>query len=162
MRTRVSLNSYEGELVAMLSRKIGALCRVSPLVRSDVQYVSKRWQGDLEEYLQRRLDVSLDAPETNRIPRGLEWLYAPLVTPAVQIDKKGKVIKVREKEAGRRARPTKCWLCTERHVDGDAVCPMARRDPEKWEEMTKKVGGRKSKKVRGRPTFNGRKVVFEG
>jgi hypothetical protein len=162
MRTKFGLNSYESELIAILSRKIGALCRVSPLVRSDMAYVSKRWREDLGEYLQRRLNVALDAPKTDRVPRGFEWLHAPLVTPAMRSDKKGKAVKAREKEAGRRVRPPKCWYCTERHVDGDAVCPMARRDPERWEEMTKKVGGWRSKKGRGRPTFQGRRVVFEG
>jgi hypothetical protein len=48
MLASISMQTHEGALVTILSRKIGALSCISQLIHQDMKYVGKRWQMDLE------------------------------------------------------------------------------------------------------------------
>jgi hypothetical protein len=160
IRAKFGPKSYEDELVAILGRRIGALSRISPLIYMDMQYVRKRWQNDLEKYLDQRSEVQLHAPTTSIMLQGHRWHFAPNIASLTRRNKKGEVIRAGRMASGKRVRPPKCWYCTERHLDGDLMCPMARRDPETWQNITRKVGGWRAK-TNSRPTIKAKKVVFE-
>jgi hypothetical protein len=152
MLDRFHLQPHEGDLVTVLRRKIGELSRVSPLIRDDMQYVGKRWQTDLE--------LHLDKPKLRVVSEGHAWLHATNATQPYPKKKKGAVVQGKKSGPCKKVRPPKCWDCTERHAIGDQVCPMARRDPEKWQKMTRKLGGRRGRS-RVKPTFIGTKVDLD-
>ncbi|KAF2134791.1 hypothetical protein P153DRAFT_362524 [Dothidotthia symphoricarpi CBS 119687] len=151
----LELTRSEGGLVVVLGRRIAQMCRVAPLVRSDMLYVGKMWERDLKSYVERELcDVQMHGLSLPVVAAGSQWLVD--VETEQRTRKKGTCVEI---YAGRKHRPPKCWYCTERHRGGDSVCPMARRDPERWGEMTKKVGGKRGG-VRLCRVFKGRKIVF--
>ena len=157
---QLQMRPHEGDLVTILSRRIASLSQVSPIIRDEMKRVSKRWQTDLEMHLDRQLQLSLSAPKLPVVAEGYDWLFAPDPAQPTPKKKRGEVIKAKNLVSGRRVRPPKCWYCTERHPNFDPICPPARRNPEQWEKMTKKVGGWRGKSRR-KPTFKGEKVVFD-
>ncbi|KAH7410131.1 hypothetical protein DE146DRAFT_732943 [Phaeosphaeria sp. MPI-PUGE-AT-0046c] len=152
---RFELNTYEGKLVTMLSRKVGELSRVSPLIKSEMEHVSKKWQKDLETHLQ----VQLRGCKVSTDKNGLEWFFQPHLHPYMK-PREGQVVKAKQRGPGKRFRARKCWYCTERHERGDKICPMARRAPKEWKETTKKVGGWRGR-LETRSKAQGQKVEFE-
>lgn len=50
-------------------------------------------------------------------------------------------------------RRQRCWYCDERHAFGEQVCPMERREPQRWKEMTKSLRAVKSE-------WHGKKIVW--
>jgi hypothetical protein len=156
---KFNLNTREGELVAMLSKKVGTLCRTSPLIRQDMEYVCKRWQFELEKLLNRDLPFRLYKSKLPKILEGMQWLHTPSVTAALRARHEENVINGKDRR-GSTKRPQKCWYCTERHYGIDPVCPMARQSPENWRQMTKVVGGRRGRKA-AKHTPTARKIVFD-
>ncbi|KAF2823118.1 hypothetical protein CC86DRAFT_396585 [Ophiobolus disseminans] len=156
MLEQLQLKPHEAHLVTILGRRIGSLSQVSPIFCDDMKYVSKLWQRDLERHLNHSLQLRLDAPRIE----GYDWLYAPNVAQPDSRQKEGHVIQAKSIGSGKRVRPPKCWYCTERHYNNDPVCPMARRDPKRWENMTKRVGGWREK-PHVHPTFKGSRIVFD-
>jgi hypothetical protein len=156
---QMCVNRFEGELVTTLSRRIGIIRQLSPLVNAEMEYVSKKWQPDLEGFLKRELRLRLHAPKLPIAADGYEWLLMPDVGDSTT--KEGQVVKAKGKKVKKRVRGQKCWHCNERHYSRDPVYPMARRDPEKWMRMTKKVGGWRAAERGAKLTFTGKKVVFE-
>lgn len=156
---KFNLTTREGELVATLSTKVGILCRTSPLIRQDMEYICKWWQEDLEELLGRDLAFHLHRPKFPKVPEEMEWLHTPSIAVALRAEGEGNVIKGKQR-GGKRKRPQKCWYCTERHYGIDPVCPMVREDPNKWKEMTRKLGGRRGGKA-AKTTAESRKIIFD-
>ncbi|OAL01089.1 hypothetical protein IQ06DRAFT_304780 [Phaeosphaeriaceae sp. SRC1lsM3a] len=156
---KFKLNQHEGKLVTILSRRIGELSRVSPLTKEEMEYVSKQWQDDLEKHFKRKLKVQLHKPGILTDEDGLEWLLQPSLQPFIR-SRQGQVVKTKQSGSGKRVRPRKCWYCTERHERGDKVCPMARREPNKWRDMTKKVGGWRGRQ-QNMSTLQARRVEFD-
>jgi hypothetical protein len=147
---------YKSQIVAdylVLGHKIGVLSQVSGLFYQDMKYVGRRWREDLKEYLDLQLQLEF-GDDIFDLPSVLNMNVQSWRR------KKGEVIKAENRKPGKSARPPKCWYCTERHFDGDPVCPMARREPHKWQEMTKPVGRRKHMPYK-RSTFKGKKVAFK-
>jgi hypothetical protein len=160
MLAKFDLRSREGELVTLLSRRVGILCRVSPFLWRDMSYVTKRWQADLEKHIGRKQDFLIHTLKCQTITGGYGWLYAPDFGPLAPKTKKSQVVHVDQRQSQKKVRPRKCWYCTERHFGDDPVCPMARYDPKRWQQFTKKVGGWRGKES-ATSTFRGEKVVFE-
>jgi hypothetical protein len=52
-----------------------------------------------------------------------------------------------------------CWKCEDRHFDGDSVCPMAKYDPERWQQLTKKKGAWRDA-MQPCSLFKATKIVF--
>ncbi|EAT89543.2 hypothetical protein HBH56_016250 [Parastagonospora nodorum] len=144
LRIKFGLNDHEADVVAVISRRIGALSLISPLIAREVKYVCAQWKGDLDKHLGHELHLCLDAPRFPIVPEGMEWLLTPSFTTPPSKKKTGKVVQATKLNETKK-RPMKCWHCTERHFGKDPVCPMARSDPEKWQKMTKKLGGRRGK-----------------
>ena len=159
LRIKFGLNDHEADVVAVISRRIGVLSLISPLVAREVKHVCAQWKSDLDEHLGHKLHLRLDAPRFPIVPEGMEWLLTPSFTEPLSKKKAGKVIQA-TRPTGTKKRPMKCWRCTERHYGKDPVCPMARSDPEKWQKMTKKLNGRGGK-VDVVPTFKAKHVAFE-
>jgi hypothetical protein len=160
MRKKFDLSPHEGELVTVLSRRIGASSLVSPLVYKEVKYVCDRWKSDLDRHLERKTKIRLETPGLPVVAEGYEWLYAPNVALPQPKAIKGQVIETGDKVPKRKVRPSKCWYCTERHQNSDPMCPMARSNPEKWKKMTRKVGGWRGR-VHVQPTIKAKKLVFD-
>jgi hypothetical protein len=160
MVARFGLRSCEGELVTFLSRKVGILSCISNLSRQDMQYVKKKWEADLEEYVDRKLTSRIHTSKLKVIAPGYEWLYAPELGLLAPKPKKSQVVRAEKLQIRKKVRPRKCWYCTERHFGDDPVCPMARYNPEKWQQLTKKVGGWRRKESM-KPICWGKKVVFD-
>lgn len=158
---RLSRNLMEGKLLTVLERRVGELSCVSPLVRQDMKYVRQLWDRDLKEHRNRQFRFRFDGSKLRTFDAGYDWRLNDEIKASAWTRKKGMEIEgLNHKKLREKYRPYKCWYCTERHWDGDPMCPMARRDPKRWEKLTKKVGGRRSS-VRLRPTFQGTRVVFE-
>lgn len=152
LRETIDVSKNQSKLVTILSRRIGALKCVSPLIQTEMEYVGKRWQEDLETHIQRKLKVQLHE---------LAWLLQPDIESCVK-PKQGQVVKAKKHVPGKRKRHMKCWYCTERHGRDDKTCPLARRNLKEWEKMTKKVSGwrgREQDKLRSQ--MEAKKVVFE-
>ncbi|KAF1915788.1 hypothetical protein BDU57DRAFT_573134 [Ampelomyces quisqualis] len=156
---KFSLSSKEGELITTLRRKVGVLCRISPLIRQDMEYVCKLWQADLEELFDRDLAFRLYRPKYPRDLEGMEWLRTRSIAAGSHAEQKKNVIRGKE-QGGKKKRPQKCWYCTERHYGIDPVCPMARQDPQKWRQITKNVGGRRGN-VAAKFTSKTQKIIFD-
>lgn len=159
------LNARERALLSLLGKKIGLLCAVCPTIREDMNFVAKRWDQELEVLLHLSTGAGLGMLPIAKAGLPAErtrWLQSNRLGVKVvgdEKEKKGTMEgKVREVK-GRKARPRKCWNCTERHRDGDPMCPAARRDPAKWRKLTKKVRGKKDY-VGASSIFRGKKVVF--
>jgi hypothetical protein len=159
MRAKFGLRSREGVLVAMLNQKISEMCRVAPKFHQDMAYVAKRWHADLEEYVERN-QLRVDKPKVLVVPEGYHRLHAPDVGPLGPNKKDSRVIKLNEQHSKKKIRPRKCWYCTERHFGDDPVCPMARIDPKGWNQLTRKVSGRRGQRC-AELTFHGERVVLE-
>ena len=100
-----------------------------------MEYMKKLWERDLGEHFRLQFPSEVDA---------LKYLSVATELAGLDTGRKGSIV---EKESHVRVgkRPWKCWRCTERHVDGDLVCPMARDDPEQWHRLTRKARGRRNK-----------------
>ncbi|KAH7091522.1 hypothetical protein FB567DRAFT_276287 [Paraphoma chrysanthemicola] len=147
-------SSQETQLSIVLSRAVLRLGLVCKLIYQDMPYVVKRWQQDLNKYLDEQRDVQ---------QRGIRFVVPIILglhTPG-QKPRKGEVVEAVERAWSGRRRSSKCWYCMERHPMNDPVCPMERRDPETWYKLTKPVGGWRGKPPK-RSTFKGKKEVFEG
>jgi hypothetical protein len=160
MRKKFDLSPHEGELLTVLNRRTGALSLVSPRVHKELKYVRDRWKSDLDMYLERETKIRLETPDLPVVARGSEWLFAPNIALPQPKALKGQVIETEEKVLKRKVRPSKCWYGTERHLDSDPMCPMARSDPKKWKKMTRKVGGWRGR-VHVESTVKAKKVVFD-
>jgi hypothetical protein len=161
MIAKFGLNSREGELVTLLSRKVGILSCISILTRQDMHYVKKQWEADLEEYIDREPTFRIHTkPKPKVIAPGYEWLYAPDFGPLAPKPKKSQVVRAKNLKVQKKVRPRKCWYCTERHFGDDPVCPLARYNPEKWGQLTKKVvNWRRGDNTKS--TYGGERVVFD-
>lgn len=164
MPTRLEVTPRQGSLVVMLGRRIAQLCRVSLLVRLDMAYVGQLWQRDLERYVESQLPVvqlrgSSSSSSLPVVAAGYQWLVNAEAKQRVRNGEKGVEIMAGARSGGWKRRRQKCWYCTERHRDGDPVCPLERREPERWERITRKVGGRRGGIGEGR-VFDGKKIVF--
>lgn len=136
-------------------------CCVSPCTRLDMSWVSTLWRRDLEEYLHSKLASKRLEPTLPMVTASHGWQVNRAIMTYASKSREGTHIEGKSHRClGAKYRPRKCWSCTERHVDGDPVCPMARRDPERWEIMTKKVRGRRVS-VDTRPTIRGTRIVFD-
>ena len=153
---------YAQGLIKVLCRQIGTLCCVAPLVRLDMGYVSKRWENELEQYMERRLGIMRDkpVPELPAAAEGCERLFDDTTNAWTLKQRHGKEIVVKSRKVpGKRLRAHRCWYCMERHLEADPICPPARRNEAKWQNITRKVGGRRGS-AESEPTFKGKKVVF--
>lgn len=158
------LNTRGRALLSLLGKKIGALCAICPTIREEMKFVGKRWHQELEVLLHGATGAGLGKLRTAKaglLAERTRWLQSNRLGVKMPGEEKkmgtveGKVRKVK----GKKARPRKCWNCTERHRDGDPVCPAARKDPAKWMQLTKKVRGKKDY-VGASSIFRGKKVVF--
>jgi hypothetical protein len=159
MLAKFGLRSHEGELVALLSRKISNFSSISLLIHRDMSYVAKQWQYDLNKHLEHE-HFRFQQPKARVVPARFEWLFAPNVRPLAPLGKKSQVVKLKGHQSKKKIRPQKCWYCTERHFGDDPVCPMARHDPGKWRQLTAEVSGKRGKGC-AEPKFHGERVVFE-
>lgn len=143
------IGQFQGELATVLSRRIGVMRCISPLVNAEMQYIGRKWQSDL-------------ARSWYGVQPQQHASAFPMITPAEALATRGQgpVVNAKGSKTKKRVRPQKCWHCTERHWNRDPVCPMARHEPEKWIQMTRKVRGRRAKRG-AKVTFKGKKVVFE-
>jgi hypothetical protein len=155
-----SLDSYEAELATVLRIKVAFLGRTSPFIHKELQYVKKRWQQDIEAYVDQRLKeqqerfrlLASDARHENVSCHIMDtWIGR----------KNGAVILAKEQRSSRKHRPQKCWYCMERHACSDPMCPMERRDPERWQQMTRVVGGWRAE-ARAVTVLQANGVVFKG
>jgi hypothetical protein len=154
------LDSYEAELATVLRIKVAILGCTSPLIHRELQYVKERWQQDIGAYMDQRLK---EQQERSRL---LAWDAGPENTSSHVMDswigrKNGAVISGKEQRSSRKHRPQKCWYCMERHATSDPVCPMERRDPERWQQMTRVVSGWRAE-ARAVTVFEANGVVFTG
>jgi hypothetical protein len=159
MLAKFGLRSHECELIIALGRMISLLSCVSPLIHQDMYYVGKRWHIDLEKYLDHD-HLRIHEPKPKVIPAEFEWLFNPGVGLLAPPKKKSQVVKLKGRLSKPKVRPRKCWYCTERHFGDDPVCPMARYDPKRWQQMTEEVSGKRGKGG-VEPTFRGEKVIFD-
>jgi hypothetical protein len=159
MLTKFGLRSQECKLIIALGRKISLLSCISPFIHQEMHYVGKRWHIDLKKYLEHD-HLRIHQPKPKVIPAGFEWLFNPGVGPLALPKKKSQVVKLKGRQSKQKVRPWKCWYCTERHFGDDPVCPMARYDPKRWQQMTKEVSGKRGKGG-VEPTFRGEKVIFD-
>lgn len=159
MLNKFGLSSKEGDLIPIISRRVGIHCRTSPLIRQDMDYVCKRLQVDLEKLFDRELPFRLDKPKVPRILEGMEWLRTPSIAAAPHLHEQQNVINGKKRKA-KKNRPRKCWHCLGRHYGIDPVCPMAREDPRKWRQMTRKLGGRRGGQA-VKSITESRKIIFD-
>jgi hypothetical protein len=159
-RKKFDLSPQEGELITVLSRRIGALSLVSPLIYEEAKYVCGRWKSDLDMHLERETSIQLETPRLPPVNEAFGWLYAPNVAVPRPKATTGQVVGMKEKVPKKKVRPSKCWYCTERHPSNDPVCPMARSNPKKWQKMTRKVGGWRGR-VQVQLTVKAKKMVFD-
>ncbi|KAL6710511.1 hypothetical protein ACN47E_008559 [Coniothyrium glycines] len=160
---RLQLKPEEGNLLTLLGQQAAELSRISPTTRQDMEIVAKRWKRDLAQHVHRtsKLRPKDKLPE---VATDDLWCLSDEVKELVKLltkkERKGETVMAQSHRVpGVRYRPRKCWYCTQRHFEGDPVCPLQRRDPAAWEKLTKKVGGRKAR-MHARSSMLGRKVVF--
>ncbi|KAF1957850.1 hypothetical protein CC80DRAFT_34663 [Byssothecium circinans] len=165
--------SLYGERQEKLRHRIGELNTVCPTIRAHMVYVSKAAMS-----LASDAEDSVSPPSFNEFPN-IQWpilstaaaaanftanIYRDRFTGGKQID--GRLKKLSGRKRKNRKRWQKCWFCEERHLAGDQVCPMERRDPELWVQSTKvKRGAVDSTVVRiggQMRSMMGKKTVFKG
>ncbi|KAI8938305.1 hypothetical protein NX059_005957 [Plenodomus lindquistii] len=154
------LDLEEIKILRAFGRQTTLLCSISPQIRRDMSHVRRHFRKHLLAHLDYKRLPQLDAPSLPTALAGFALLAAQgnLVTYTAA-KKEGRAIQGRVRTSLRgRNRPRKCWACSERHANGDPMCPMERRDPKRWEMVTKKVGGWKAE---GGRVVRGRKIVFE-
>jgi hypothetical protein len=144
----VAMSQFESDSITMLHQRIADFCCVSHVLHTDMEYVGKLWKKDLEKSLKWQFSAPLKLHK------------AAIVEPAhIPKRRKGKTAKV--KGPGKHARrPPKCWRCQERHYDRDPICPMARSEPERWKQLTKKIKEEWEDELQPCSLFIGTKIVF--
>jgi hypothetical protein len=154
---KVSANPREEELLAALCKKACNFSCISAVIRQDMPYVANQWLKSLSEHLDQERQAQAQKSE----------LYAanlPATAGPVRTNRGGDtIIKHKKSKPYKKFRPMQCWDCGKRHHGIDPICPMARADPEKWKQMTKKVVGKRNKaaaKVTKSRAVN-TKIVFD-
>jgi uncharacterized OB-fold protein len=136
---KVSANPQEEELLATLCKKAGNFSCISAVIRQDMPYVANQWLKSLDEHLDKERQTQAQASE----------LYAAALPAAAGPVRRnqggGQIMKHKKSKPYKKFRPMQCWDCGKRHHGIDPICPMARADPEKWKQMTKKVVGKRNK-----------------
>jgi hypothetical protein len=131
-----------------LRERITQLCQVSPVLRTDMQYVGRAWQQKIEDF--ESSDVKINKVKALMpLPQGLTY------SPHRQ---SGVVVKDREKSLHKN-RSAKCWYCNERHARTGTGCPKATQNPQGWLEDTRAISGWRSRK-QTKNSFTGSKTVF--
>ncbi|EFQ92748.1 hypothetical protein P3342_000709 [Pyrenophora teres f. teres] len=145
------LERYQIKHIMAIRRRVGEFSCVSALIRRDMEYVKRLWLRDLVDYFMLQDEKSKHAIED-------AWAIKRNDRSLNLKGKEGKVVKAKQRRASIK-RPGKCWRCMERHSTYDAVCPMARHDPERWQKLTKRMGGWRPS-VCDTSLFRGTRIVF--
>lgn len=135
-----------------IEQRIGDLSCVAPHMRIDMLYVGEKWKEEklVHEAEQARAQSQCGhGASTRRHP----YLGSRTHNYSDNQQKKGEVYKYKLKKVERR--PSRCWHCERRHVSMDPVCPLARKDVNRWNAMTKE-------RENWRAYVNGKGNIFKG